>query len=131
MITDTIQDIRFRCRAMGMVGAATDDEARKWHAAAVLNPERIAMAAGAFSLLLDMLPTPEDAARTPVEVVKRNAVPVVPESLIVRDGNGDALGRWHGAKYIGLCPCESGVDFADCHGADSLASPVGNAHGGA
>ena len=35
-----------------------------------------------------------------------------------------------GLDDVTQCPCGSGKSFADCHGADSLAPPVGNAHGG-
>lgn len=128
----TIADVLFLSRAMGAPVPGGADPV-KWCGAALANPERRAAAHAHIEALIGQLPTEEDAARTPIKVPRRNAVPVDPETLVVRDGNGDALGRWHKglssngyrAKYVGRCPCESGEMFQDCHGADeSNAAPI-------
>lgn len=98
----TTADMTFLCRAMGApVPQGADVE--RWYAGALAHPARRAMAEGAIVNMLAMLPTEEDFARMPVETPKRNAVPIPSQDP------------------RGLCVCESGRMFDDCHGLDSFA----------
>ena len=115
-MTIEIADMKFLSRAMGApIPFGADPE--KWTRAALLNGEKRAAGMATIEALLGQLPTPEDAARTPVEVPKRSAYPIDP---VVRNKADDAIGRWHGSapmqQYVGLCPCESALPFSDCHG---------------
>ena len=115
-------DMKFLSRAMGApVPFGADPE--KWTRAALLNGEKRAAGVATIEALLYQLPTPEDAARTPVETPKRSAYPIDPKVYAVSDGfhsEGEWLGQWgnhNGAAYYeGLCPCNNGKGFGDCHG---------------
>ena len=104
-VSVTTQDIVFLSRAMGTPVPAVVDPS-KWFDAAMANPARRAAGIAHIDALLGQLPTEEDAARTPVESERRDALPERP--VWTEDG----------------CPCESGKDFGECHGADGTKTPV-------
>ena len=104
-VSMTTQDIVLLSRAMGTPVPAVVDPS-KWFDAAMANPARRAAGIAHIDALLGQLPTEEDAARTPVESERRDALPERP--VWTEDG----------------CPCESGKDFGECHGADGTKTPV-------
>ena len=90
-------DMKFLSRAMGApVPFGADPE--KWTRAALLNGEKRAAGVATIEALLYQLPTPEDAARTPVEAEMPKRI------AYAAPGAAD------------LCPCESTLLFSDCHG---------------
>lgn len=114
------QDMVFLSRVMGapVPAGLPAEKLWSWVGAAMANPEKRAIGLGRLAGLIEMLPTAEDAARTPVEMVRRDAG--APERQDVRSSAGALLGMLVGGVYLrdGECPCESGLVFADCHGRD-------------
>ncbi len=107
-------DCMFLSRAMGApIPFGADPE--KWTRAALLNGEKRAAGMATIEALLGQLPTPEDAARTPVEVPRRDGV--TKQTVYAANGR-TVLGHAFpdGSNYTGLCPCESGKGVAICHG---------------
>lgn len=97
----TNNDLAFLSRIMGAPFAGAPEKLPAWYAAAASNPEKRAAGIGRLAGLLEMLPTEEDAARTPV-VEERRAGAITARQL-----------------PDGLCACGSPFFFADCHGADA------------
>lgn len=96
----TNNDLVFLSRIMGAPFTGAAEKLPAWYAAAASNPEKRAAGLGRIAGLLEMLPTEEDAARTPVEATRPAA-----ESLRQNPN--------------GFCACESGLAFQHCHGADA------------
>lgn len=92
-----IADCLFLSRAMGVPVPAGKDPL-KWTRGALANPECRVAGIAHIGALLYQLPTPEDAARTPVEAE-------VPKRI-----------AYAAPGATDLCPCESALPFSDCHG---------------
>lgn len=125
------RNLEFQARMMGTPtraervpgdGGLTLPQLRAWVAAAASNPSKRDAGAVRMGVWAANLPTPEDAARTPMEA------PTIPEGLpddvttagkVVRGSDGAVLAHITAkGRIVGLCPCESGHGFSLCHGAD-------------
>jgi hypothetical protein len=92
-------DMVFLSRVMGapVPAGMTAAQLPSWFGAAVSNPEKRAVGLGRIAGLLEMLPTAEDAARTPAEASR------VDVGYLAQNPDGP-------------CVCDSGLPFLDCHG---------------
>lgn len=124
-MTIEIADCLFLSRAMGAPVPAGKDP-QKWTGVAMANGERRAAGIAHLGALLGQLPTAEDFERVPAETPKRSAYTVDPKVYAVSDGfhpAGAWLGEWRSVKgvahYEGMCPCNNGKGFGDCHGAEA------------
>lgn len=124
-----VYDLEFLSRMMGASarvervtgdGGLSPQSLQRWVDVAAGNPEKRAAGHARLLGLLEMLPTPEDAARTPVEVPRRDGMGADDPRVISMDGR-EVLGVFNErGRYEGLCPCESGSGFGVCHGGEGI-----------